>query len=109
MGRRWCLPARSSRRWILNSDSVTSANVTSAGAPPGAPVSGPDVEALLVNRVGSARDHYRAPIDVCYKLVGLLRTRWQGLSGGTEVWKAIGEFFSELRKRSNSKGASHDA
>ena len=33
----------------------------------------PDVEALLVNRVGSSREYYRVPIDECYKLVGLLR------------------------------------
>ncbi len=32
-----------------------------------------DVEALLANRVGPARDYYRVPIDECYKLVGLLR------------------------------------
>jgi hypothetical protein len=60
-----------------------------------------DVEALLVNRVGSARDHYRVPIDECYKLVGLIRTNWRGLSGGTEVWEAIGQFFSSLKERSN--------
>jgi len=60
-----------------------------------------DVEALLVNRVGPARDHYRVPIDECYKLVGLIRTNWKGLSGGTEVWEAIGRFFSSLKERSN--------
>jgi hypothetical protein len=61
----------------------------------------PDVEALLVNRVGSARDHYRVPIDECYKLVGLIRTNWRGLSGGTEVWEVIGRFFGSLKERSN--------
>ncbi len=40
-----------------------------------------DVEALLVNRVGSARRYYRVPIDECYKLVGLIRASWRGLSG----------------------------
>lgn len=58
----------------------------------------PDVEALLVNRVGR-RDHYLAPIDRCYELVGLIRVGWRGLSGGTEVWKAIGAFFEGLRGR----------
>ncbi|MGA9529062.1 MAG: DUF5947 family protein [Terriglobales bacterium] len=62
----------------------------------------PDVEALLVNRVGAARnasasEHYIVPIDACYRLVGLIRLHWHGLSGGTEVWKQIGNFFSELR------------
>lgn len=57
----------------------------------------PDVEALLINRVGDARDHYIAPIDRCYELVGLLRVHWRGLSGGTEVWQRVGEFFAGLR------------
>lgn len=62
----------------------------------------PDVEALLVNRVGYVRglsqaEYYIAPIDDCYKLVGLIRTHWRGLSGGEEVWEAIGHFFSYLR------------
>ncbi len=59
----------------------------------------PDVLALLVNRVGSSRDYYCVPIDYCYKLVGLLRSRWRGLSGGAEVWQGIRQFFSELRER----------
>lgn len=56
----------------------------------------PDVEALLVNRIGAAREYYIAPIDDCYKLVGLIRTNWRGLSGGQEVWDAIDRFFREL-------------
>jgi hypothetical protein len=43
----------------------------------------PDIEALLVNGVGPARECYLVSIDLCYKLVGLLRTHWRGLSGGT--------------------------
>lgn len=62
----------------------------------------PDVEALLVNRVESAREAYRVSIDECYKLVGLIRTRWRGLSGGTDVWEEIGRFFADLRRRSAS-------
>ena len=58
----------------------------------------PDIEALLVNRVGHARgmreaEYYIAPIDECYKLVGLIRANWKGLSGGTEVWTEVGRFF----------------
>jgi hypothetical protein len=64
----------------------------------------PDVEALLVNRVGAACDCYRAPIDVCYRLVGLIRTHWRGLSGGAEVWKEIAQFFAELRQRCGAAG-----
>lgn len=63
-----------------------------------------DVEALLVNRVGASRglsaaEYYLVPIDVCYKLVGLIRMHWRGLSGGTEVWKEIGGFFADLRSK----------
>ena len=42
----------------------------------------PDVEALLVNRVGAVREYFIVPIDECYKLVGLIRLHWRGLSGG---------------------------
>jgi Family of unknown function (DUF5947) len=56
----------------------------------------PDVEALLVNRARGARMHFVVPIEDCYRLVGLIRTRWRGLSGGEEVWKAIDEFFKEV-------------
>ena len=56
----------------------------------------PDVEALLVNRVGDAPLYYRAPIDQCFRLVGIIRTHWRGLSGGVDVWKEIDTFFREL-------------
>jgi len=65
----------------------------------------PDVEALLINHVqnrsgdGTYRDHYIVPIDACYELVGLIRLKWKGLSGGEEAWKAIAAFFTGLRKR----------
>jgi hypothetical protein len=65
-----------------------------------------DVEALLVNRIGHARgfsnpEYYVTPIDECFKLVGLIRSRWQGLSGGTEVWREIGQFFGDLKGKSH--------
>ena len=61
-----------------------------------------DVEALLVNRVRGRRDHFLVPMDQCYGLVGLIRTRWRGLSGGREVWEEIERFFEELRGRSKT-------
>jgi len=63
-----------------------------------------DVEALLVNRVRGARQHFLVPIAECYSLVGLIRTRWRGLSGGRDVWEEIGRFFEELRERSKTVG-----
>jgi hypothetical protein len=63
----------------------------------------PDVEALLVNRIGHARgfsqpEYFIVPIDECFRLTGLIRSRWQGLSGGAELWREIGQFFSGLRE-----------
>jgi hypothetical protein len=55
-----------------------------------------DVEALLVNHVGGARRHWLVPLDDCYGLVGVIRTRWRGLTGGREVWREIDGFFEEL-------------
>jgi len=64
-----------------------------------------DVVALLANRVGASRgsrpaEYYVIPIDECYKLVGLIRAHWRGLSGGTEVWREVGQFFDSLKRRS---------
>jgi hypothetical protein len=57
-----------------------------------------DVEALLVNRAGQARDYLIAPIDKCFELVGTIRMNWRGLSGGQEVWDKIGGFFTALKE-----------
>jgi Family of unknown function (DUF5947) len=69
----------------------------------------PDVEALLINRVKNAREHYIVPIDACYELVGLIRLSWKGLSGGTETWEAIGEFFENIRAKSRPVKGDQDA
>src|SRR3981081_695799 len=63
-----------------------------------------DVEALLVNRVGhvsgfAAPEYYLLPIDECYKLVGLIRANWRGVSGGTEVWQEVGRVFAGVKPR----------
>ena len=62
----------------------------------------PDVEALLANRISarreeSAGEYFLAPIDACYRLVGIIRANWKGLGGGAEVWDQIHEFFASLR------------
>lgn len=65
----------------------------------------PDVEALLINRIAGARDYQRVPIDECYKLVGVIRIYWRGLSGGKELWERISRFFADLRSRAMPVGA----
>jgi hypothetical protein len=60
----------------------------------------PDVEALLVNRAAS--ECFVLPIDECYRLVGLMRTQWKGLSGGAEVWREIHLFFEEMKGRAHA-------
>jgi hypothetical protein len=61
-----------------------------------------DVEALLVNRARGAHHHYLVPIDDPSELVGLIRTRWRGLTGGSEVWEEIEGFFARLAARAET-------
>ena len=67
----------------------------------------PEVEALLANRVGAARgvaaQYYIVPIDECYKLVGLIRLHWHGLSGGTEVWREVDQIFHQPERRAENR------
>ena len=63
----------------------------------------PDVEALLVDRSRGARRQWLVPVDACYALVGLIRTRWKGLSGGKEVWQEIDRFFEELDRQAKPR------
>ncbi|MDO8210306.1 DUF5947 family protein [Conexibacter sp. CPCC 206217] len=70
----------------------------------------PDAEALVVNRLagagGSGRGQYAiAPIDQCYRLVGLIKARWEGISGGRAIDGAVTEFFGELRERAAAGAA----
>jgi hypothetical protein len=64
----------------------------------------PEVVALLVNRVGGQAAHFVVPIDECYRLVGLIRTKWRGLSGGPDVWQAVADFFTSLERRATRIG-----
>jgi Family of unknown function (DUF5947) len=48
-----------------------------------------DVEALLVHRLGTAREHWLVSIDVCYRLVGRLRAH----RGAADE---VARFFAEL-------------
>jgi len=64
-----------------------------------------DVEAFLVNRVGTKRDYYVVPIDVCFELVGLIRSHWRGLSGGDVVWQQVDSLFARLSANARSTPA----
>jgi hypothetical protein len=57
----------------------------------------PDSEALLVNRVAEPPQYVIAPIDVAYQLVGVVKSSWEGISGGAAVEQAIAGFFAGLR------------
>jgi hypothetical protein len=62
-----------------------------------------DVEGLLIHRIGSARDYYLVPIDECFKLIGIIRTHWKGISGGHTVWEHVGNFLSTLKQNARSE------
>jgi hypothetical protein len=55
-----------------------------------------------VSRATGATEHqyFLAPISECYRLVGLIRVHWRGLSGGARVWEEMSGFFDELAERS---------
>ena len=86
----------------------------------------PDVEAILVNRVGPGGNDppqtppavplrggpsprtplapptyelFLIPVDECYSLVGELRMKWQGFDGGAEARAALATFMNGLRRR----------
>jgi hypothetical protein len=63
----------------------------------------PDVEALLVCHARGMREQWLVPIDDCYALVGLIRSRWRGFGGGEEGWRAIGRFFEDLSAREEQR------
>jgi hypothetical protein len=58
-----------------------------------------DAEVLIVDRLGEARRSAIAPTDQAYKLVGLVKTNWQGISGGPALAGAVDGFFEELREQ----------
>lgn len=62
----------------------------------------PDAEALVVNRLSEPPAYAIAPIDDCYRLVGLIKSRWEGISGGAALELAVPEFFSVLRARTSA-------
>jgi hypothetical protein len=59
-----------------------------------------DAEALVVNRLSDPAEYAIIPIDHCYALVGLIKSRWEGISGGSAIERAVPEFFAGIRARS---------
>ena len=66
-------------------------------------------QGALLQRGLTQAEYYIAPIDECYRLVGLIRANWRGLSGGSEVWAEIGRFFSDLRSHADVVDGEVDA
>jgi hypothetical protein len=57
-----------------------------------------DGEALIVNRLADPPQFLIAPIDRCYALVGLVKLRWEGINGGSNLREAIAGFLDALRR-----------
>ena len=62
----------------------------------------PDAEALIVDRTGDQHRYAIVGVDRCYALVGLIKARWSGITGGPAVDIAIAGFFEDLRARAAS-------
>jgi hypothetical protein len=58
----------------------------------------PDAEALIVNRTAEPHQYAIVPTDRAYRLVGLIKSRWEGITGGQGVDAAIAEFFEGMRR-----------
>lgn len=59
-----------------------------------------DAEALVVNRMGDGEpEHAVVPIDECYRLVGLIKSTWEGISGGPAIENAVPKFFEYVRHK----------
>ena len=59
----------------------------------------PDAEALIVDRLSDPHQIAIAPIDECYRLVGMIKASWEGISGGAGPEDATRRFFEQLRAR----------
>jgi hypothetical protein len=57
----------------------------------------PDAEALIVNRMATPHVHAIAPLDDCYRLVGIIKSTWEGITGGAEMEAAVQRYFDDLR------------
>jgi len=58
-----------------------------------------DSEALIVNRLGDEPQQMIAPIDAAYGLVGVVKSSWEGITGGAGVPEAVSAYLEALRAR----------
>ena len=58
-----------------------------------------DSEALVVDKLNDGIQAAIVPTDEAYRMVGLVKANWQGISGGQGVPAAVAGFFDELRAR----------
>ena len=59
----------------------------------------PDSEALVVNRLADPPQHMIVPIDAAYGLVGVVKSSWEGITGGAGVADAVAQYLEDLRAR----------
>jgi Fe-S cluster biogenesis protein NfuA/nitrite reductase/ring-hydroxylating ferredoxin subunit len=57
----------------------------------------PDAEALIIDRTSAPHRYAIVPTDQCYRLVGMVKASWEGITGGRGVGAAIDAFFAGLR------------
>jgi hypothetical protein len=55
-----------------------------------------EVEALVVNRIEGAREHWIVGIDRAFELAGRVRATWRGFTGGEEVRAELSRYFLAL-------------
>jgi len=58
-----------------------------------------DAEAFVVNRISGEHQHAIVPIDECYRLVGVIKSTWEGISGGNAISNAVPKFFTYVRQK----------
>ena len=57
----------------------------------------PDAEAVIVNRLATPPAFAIAPLDDCYRLVGIIKSTWEGISGGAAMEAAVQRYFDDMR------------
>ena len=61
-----------------------------------------DAEALVVNRMDDEPQYAIVPIDECYRLVGLIKSTWEGISGGSAIEDSVPKFFDYVRHKAGA-------